>query len=74
MFSVGFVVSFGGVIAYRKGGFFMVRNLKFGTAVGFLVALFCFGIPVHASPDLGVKFPAFKLQGLDSQFYGTEGA
>lgn len=29
---------------------------------------------VYAAPDLGVSFPAFKLQALDSQFYGTEGA
>ncbi len=52
----------------------MVRNLKFGSVVCFWVVFFCFTTAPQASPDLGVKFPAFKLQGLDSQFYGTEGA
>lgn len=52
----------------------MHRNLKFGGVVCFLMAFFCFANSTQAAPELGAKFPAFKLQGLDSQFYGTEGA
>jgi hypothetical protein len=31
-------------------------------------------VPASATPELGVRFPAFKLQALDDNFYGTEGA
>lgn len=38
--------------------------------------LLFWGMPLspQAAPKLGVQFPAFQLQGLDSQFYGTQGA
>ena len=52
----------------------MVRNLKIRVVVCFLIAFFSFAIAPQAAPTLGAPFPAFKLQGLDSQFYGTEGA
>ncbi|MGA1197242.1 MAG: TlpA family protein disulfide reductase, partial [Candidatus Latescibacterota bacterium] len=51
----------------------MVRNLKFGPVIVFWIVL-CVTTAPQASPELGAQFPAFKLQGLDSQFYGTEGA
>lgn len=50
----------------------MARLLRFwilGVCVAFFLGV---SSKSQAAPDLGVKFPAFKLQALDSQFYGTE--
>ena len=36
--------------------------------------LFCLPSSAQATAEVGAKMPTFKLQALDSQFHGTEGA
>ena len=52
----------------------MTLNFRILLTVCFAGVFLGFPSSTQATPEKGAQMPAFKLQALDSKFYGTEGA